>query len=775
MENQKIEHHTEEHACDHQVLDTFHIAMIAFTLEEEMTVLWATRSFYELLKISDAGLSTLRQLYEDPLEYERLKQCINEGKEREITTCLDQEKTQWWNVSLQFIQEKHRTICQAIFHPLSEEFLMEKRRAGYFKWMLDEYGDNAYITDMDTYELLYVNRFACKTLDKTREDVIGGKCYEVIQGRNKPCPFCTNPKLKEDSFYEWDFYNPKLQHNYMIKDRKIDWEGHRARLELTYGSYSLEYKLAKKERERDAIIRTVPGGFARVDARDMRTILWYGGGFLQMIGYTKEQFDHELQGKCTYVHPDDIERASAIMQKSKDTGEDTIVEGRIITRSGEVKVLTMTYSYVSAADSWDGIESFYSVGIDITKERMEQARQKKMLEDAFQAASVANSAKTNFLSAMSHNIRTPMNAIMGMITIAKANIDTPDKVMDCLNKMDTSSYHLLHLINEVLDVSRIESGKLDLVDKEIKLSDMLQKLVDMCQPLIDASHQQLDIDTAKLIHEYVLADEDRLQQILMNLLSNAIKYSPEGSTITLRVNELYPDVPQKSQYEFVCIDHGIGISQDFLPYLFEPFSRAEDPRISKRQGTGLGMTITENLVRMMNGSIHVESTLGKGSRFTVSIPLQKWENHTSDIVCEDIHEHRGDLAGIRVLLVEDNALNREIAETLLQMKQIQVESVENGLRAVEAFTSSLPKHYDGILMDIQMPVMNGYEACEKIRTSKHEDAQSIPIIAMTADAFTTDVAKARNVGMNDHIAKPINMERLLEVLSRWIHRNKISD
>lgn len=653
----------------------------------------------------------------------------------------------------------------------------------HFTWMLDQYGGNAYISDMETYELLYLNETSCKTLGLSPEKTLGRKCYEVIQGRTSPCPFCTNQFLTEDSFYEWEYYNPYLERTYILKDRIVEWGGRKVRLELSRDNFSLEFKLEKKEREQEAIIRTIPGGFARVDARDMRTVLWYGGGFLQLIGYTKEEFENELHSQCTYVHPDDIERAAAIMQRSKETGEDTIAEGRILTRDGRTKILTMTYSYVGRENSWDGIESFYSVGIDVTKEREEQERQRKLLEESCQAARVANLAKTNFLSSMSHDIRTPMNAIMGMTAIAEANLDSPDKVRDCLDKINTSSHHLLNLINEVLDMSKIESGKIDLMPDHVNLRELVQNVADMCRPLIGEKQQHFEVNMGRLLHENVMADGDRLRQILMNLLSNAIKYTPQQGQIRIEVSELYSPVHGKRQYEFICADNGIGISREFIPSLFEPFARAEDPRISKVQGTGLGMTITENLVRMMNGTIAVESEPGQGSTFTVSVPLVYFSGAMdSDACCDDGPGHpggkagnkdvpqdgTGHTAGKKVLLAEDNDINREIAVELLRMQNLDVTAVEDGELALGAFRASAPGEFGAILMDIQMPVMNGYEAASAIRSLNRGDAQEIPIIALTADAFTADVAKARSVGMNDHIAKPIEIKRMMEVLDKWM-------
>lgn len=580
------------------------------------------------------------------------------------------------------------------------------------------------------------------------------------------------------------FYNPSLGRKFMLKDRIVDWEGCRCRLELSHDNFSTEYKLEKKEREREAILRTIPGGFARVDARDMRTVLWYGGNFLELIGYTKEQFEDEMHSQCNYVHPDDIGRAARIMNNSKESGMSTAVEGRVITHDGKIKILTMTYSYVSGEESWDGIESFYSVGIDITKEREEQEIQRRVLNEAYQTARVANAAKTNFLSAMSHDIRTPMNAVMGMTEIAQANLDAPDKIRDCLNKISSSSQHLLSLINEVLDMSKIESGKVNMTLEPVNLQGLTDIVADMCRPLVNEKKQHFEISLENVKHENIIADGDRLRQVLMNLLSNAIKYTPEGGKISLKISEQYSPNPKKSQYEFVCTDNGIGISEGFLPQVFDPFARAEDHQISKMQGTGLGMAITENIVRMMNGTVSVESVKGKGSTFTVSVPFEvcvkdeayhdtlaepsesgdggRRKNHEKDTVFTD------KIYGKKVLLAEDNEINREIAVELLKMYGIEVNAVTNGKEAVETFEKSAPEDYSAILMDIQMPVMNGYEATLAIRHLKRKDAKTIPIIALTANAFTSDAAKARSVGMNDHVAKPIEMDRLLEVLEKWM-------
>lgn len=771
-----------------------------------------------------------------------------------------------------------------------------------FRSVLDTYEGNAYVSDIDTYELLYLNQTSCEVLGMPASKVLGQKCYEIIQGRTSPCPFCTNDKLCREEFYQWEFYNPTLGRTFMIRNLEINWEGRRARLELSHDTFSAEYKLAKKDQERDALINSVHGGFARVDARDRRTILWYGGGFLDLIGYTKTEFEQELHSQCTYVHPEDIEQISDIMEQSRFTGRPTAAEGRIVTFHGVLKILALSFSFVSAKDSWDGIPSYYSVGLDVTRERMEQARQRQVLEDACKTAQIANEAKTNFLSSMSHDIRTPMNAIIGMSVIAQANLDSPEKTQDCLTKINTASRHLLNLINEVLDMSKIESGKIDLSSEEVSLPKLIEDVMDVFRPLVGEKHQTLQVNANRVRHEKVVTDGGRLQQVLVNLLSNAIKYTPEGGTIGLRIQETPSFAKGKGQYSFVVTDSGIGMHEDFIPHLFEPFTRADDASIHNIQGTGLGMAITQNIVRMMNGTIEVKSTPGKGSQFIVAVTFDLCgEPETDDaelaglpvlvvdddqILCESVSEILNDLGmqcswvlsgreavdrvaaaheaaadffavildwimpdidgletlkrirkkvgidmpiiivsaydfseiedkfrlagadafitkplfkskmvhtfhkfcridrsdarsalrersdaaldGKKLLLAEDNELNREIAVELLETHGLLIDTAENGSIAVNKFEASAPGEYAGILMDIQMPVMDGYKATKMIRSLEREDARTIPILALTANAFASDIGKAHSAGMNDHIAKPIDIEILMEILRRWI-------
>lgn len=540
---------------------------------------------------------------------------------------------------------------------------------------------------------------------------------------------------------------------------------------------------------------------------------------------------------------------------------------------------------------------------DISEVRSRELQTRIALKDAYEIANQANKAKSEFLSRMSHDIRTPMNAIIGMTAIAQTYLNDPERVADCLQKINVSSKHLLSLINEVLDMSKIESGKVDLNEEEFNLSDLIDNLSLMVRPRMAEKHHQFNIQLNNVEHEKLIGDSLRLQQSFINLMSNAVKYTPEGGRIDLIITEK-PCHHSFACFEFIFQDNGIGMSPEFVRRIFEPFSRAEDTRINKIQGTGLGMAITNNLVHMMNGDIKVESTLGKGSRFIVTIYLRLQEteiacysdfNGLSVLITDDdqatcetacnilkemgingewvltgteavekvIAQHKTgqdyfavildwkmpgmdgiqvtqeirrqignkmpivivsaydwsdieldarsaganafiskplfksrfvflfreilnegreeenvgadsleltkqDFQGKRILLVEDNDLNTEIATEILNMAGLEVEHAENGKRAVEMFQESDINYYNLIFMDIQMPVMNGYESAKAIRALAREDAATVPIVAMTANAFVEDIEHAIQSGMNEHIAKPLDFDHLNVVLTRWL-------
>ena len=553
---------------------------------------------------------------------------------------------------------------------------------------------------------------------------------------------------------------------------------------------------------------------------------------------------------------------------------------------------------------WDGTKLVKALlaSMDVSQEKKAEIESHKALKEAYRVAENASHAKTEFLSNMSHDIRTPMNAIVGLTAIAGANIESQDRVVECLGKITKSSRHLLGLINEVLDMARIESGRMSLAEEDFSLPELVDNLLTLTKPAIDEHKHQLEVHIEHIEHEAVCGDSLRIQQVFVNLMSNAVKYTPDGGNITFTIKEKPNGFSELGCYEFSIEDNGIGMTPEFQKIMFEPFSRADDHRTTKVQGTGLGMAIARNIVNLMNGDIQVESAPNKGTKITVTVYLKLQENEKEqekelldlpvlvvdddktccestvatlqeigiagewvltgkeavercaarhktgrdyfavildwkmpqmdgiatarrirECVGEDVtiiiltsfdfseieEEARAagvnafmakplfrsrltatlrqftsgkkeknarnyledfakeNYAGKRILLVEDNALNREIATEIIGMTGVTIDIAENGKIAVEKVMEAPEKWYDLIFMDIQMPIMNGYEATAAIRALAGSRGK-VPIIAMTANAFAEDVQLAKNTGMNEHIAKPLDLNKLNDVLKQWL-------
>ena len=542
------------------------------------------------------------------------------------------------------------------------------------------------------------------------------------------------------------------------------------------------------------------------------------------------------------------------------------------------------------------------VSKDITAQVQKQREQTRALQDALMQAQRANQAKTTFLSNMSHDIRTPMNAIIGFASIAASHIDNRDQVRDCLQKVLSSSNHLLSLINDILDMSRIESGKVQIKEQECNISELTHNLVNIIQPQVTAKRLDLFIDTFNVNNEDVIADPLKLSQVFVNLLSNAVKYTPAGGTVSFRIQQQSTFHRGRGDYVFIIKDNGIGMAPDFVEHIFEPFEREASTTKTGIQGTGLGMAITKNIVEMMGGTITVQSEKGQGSEFRVelSLKLQDTERNAAQIkeleglraivvdddcdscesvcrmlaqigmraewttsgkeavyraksayndgdsyhtyiidwqmpemsgleTCRRIREAIGrevpiiiltaydwtdieeeakqagvtafcakplfmsdlksallaanhliekenesaswtdaDFSGKRILLVEDNELNREIAEAILTETGFEVESAPDGTDAVDMVRQAQEHYYDAILMDVQMPVMDGYEATRTIRALPRQDVKTLPIIAMTANAMEEDKENALKNGMNAHVAKPIDIDLFLKILGKYL-------
>ena len=402
---------------------------------------------------------------------------------------------------------------------------------------------------------------------------------------------------------------------------------------------------------------------------------------------------------------------------------------------------------------------------------------KDITTEALQTAENANKAKTDFLSNMSHDIRTPMNAIIGMTSLIRHDAGNKAKVIEYADKIDISSQHLLGIINDVLDMSKIEAGKTVFKYTDFSILDFITELNTIFHSQIDEKNQTLTIIKENIRHEWVNGDQVHLMQIFSNLVSNAVKYTQEGGKIQFLVEECETKSSVYAKYRFLVSDNGMGMSADFKDTIFDAFTRAESSMTNKIQGTGLGMAITKNLVEAMGGTIDVESELGQGSCFEVLIDLRIAEDRfVSSAEQAEKDEPAGNvLKGMRFLCAEDNELNAEILMELLKIEGAECTICENGKRVLEAFEQSAPGDYDMILMDVQMPVMNGYEATKAIRGSSHELAMTIPIIAMTANAFSEDIQHSLAVGMNAHVSKPVEM-KVLEKTIRSIksgggHRN----
>lgn len=395
------------------------------------------------------------------------------------------------------------------------------------------------------------------------------------------------------------------------------------------------------------------------------------------------------------------------------------------------------------------------------------------LDEARILAERASISKTNFLSSMSHDIRTPMNAIVGLTELMQYNLNRPEILENYIKKLRSSSQYLLDLINDILDLSKIESGSLELKMEMMDIGAQIEQVITIIRPQIAKKELELSVDGESARYGYMLGDPVRFRQILMNIFSNAIKYTPEGGKIYFRIHE--NDIEdQRRNYQFIIEDSGIGMSAEFLEHIFDPFARAETSA-REIQGTGLGMAITKNIVDALDGSIHVSSVLGEGSCFEINLPFEvcQEENMSEKLTVEPVYEVKKEkdcLEGKRFLCAEDNELNAEILAAMLEIEGAECKIYENGKLLSDAFEVVTPGEYDAILMDVQMPVMNGYETTKKIRTGKNPLGKSIPIIAMTAEAFSEDVQKCLDVGMNAHIAKPVDIEKLKETICELIDK-----
>ena len=515
------------------------------------------------------------------------------------------------------------------------------------------------------------------------------------------------------------------------------------------------------------------------------TVVWANDYFYSQTLYTKQEYEAIYHNSCRKYfaqYPEEYEKMAMAVEQALlkgKSGYECIC--RMPLKDGSCSWIKVSGMF--SDQKVNDIPVIYATFIDVTeaveqKELQQQLEKRSQeLQAALQAAEVANREKSDFLSRMSHDIRTPMNAIMGMTDIASAHIDTPEKVQDCLRKISLSSQHLLGLINDVLDMSKIESGKVELRHESFNFRAFLQDFENLYGEQAKSKGISYETILASDLEVQIIGDSLRLNQVLSNLLSNALKFTPAKGMIKLRVSKTGED--QENVYlRFEVIDTGCGIAEENYDKIFESFEQENVDVTYKYGGTGLGLSIVKRFTGLMGGGIHVTSVQGSGSTFTVDLPFGKIKEsgkptRFSDIngrndLAKDCYAVDYDFKGKRILLVEDNELNREIAEELIGVTGASVESAEDGVQAVEMFKESAEGYYDLILMDVQMPHMDGYEATRCIRALGRSEAQKVPIFAMTANAFAEDVQKSREAGMNAHISKPLNIRAVYKQMNRYL-------
>ena len=460
------------------------------------------------------------------------------------------------------------------------------------------------------------------------------------------------------------------------------------------------------------------------------------------------------------IYPEDRDRFMAVFSRERVL--------KIIERDGH---FTTKYRLML-----NGIPTYVSMKATLLENRNERrliigltnidAQMKREEEFRKHMADARTRAKNDFLANMSHDIRTPMNAIVGYTNIAKSHWDEPEVVADALDKIGSSNHFLLSLINDILDISKIESGKMQLSLAACDLRDIFRRIEDITA--LQAKNKSITITYSHdTVHHYkVMADDLRIEQVLINITGNAIKYTPGGKSVELIAEELGETEDKKIKYRFTVRDTGIGISEEYLPHIFESFTREEKTTVNRVQGSGLGLAITAKVVEMMGGVISVKSKLGEGSEFTVELALEPSEPDEDTAEADEMQPTV--LNGKRVLLVEDNAINAEIATIILEQYGIAVDHAENGRIGADKVKIAEAGHYSAVLMDIQMPVMNGYEATRAIRSFPGEYYRTLPIIAMSANAYDEDIRASLDAGMNAHIAKPFQPDDLIKTLYRYM-------
>ena len=501
----------------------------------------------------------------------------------------------------------------------------------------------------------------------------------------------------------------------------------------------------------------MPGGFFIYRADESESIIYVNEAMTEIFGCESAEEFKELTGNTFrgMVHPDDLEEveSSILSQIEKNTNNRDYVEYRIIRKDGSVRYIE-DYGHFVKTDNYGGV--YYVFINDATEKHIAEELEKQRKLSSF---------KLGFLFNISHDIRTPMNSIMGFTALAKCHINEPGLLSGYLDKVDMSNRHMMSLIDDILEMSSIESGNVRIADEARDISSIVKSAAVMLQPEAGKKGVALYCDT-DLPDVKAYTDAARLERVLTNVIGNAVKFTPGGGSVRLTARSYPTEEAKRRRYEFTVTDNGIGMSEEFLTRIFSPFEREETSTKTGYPGSGLGLSIASSLLRLMGGTISVSSKKGEGSEFVISVPMKISEAPAVPKPAASDEKPQAAKSGARVLIVEDIEINRLLAE--LKRSGFEVSSVNDGCDAVEAVRNSPEGYFDAVLMDIQMPIMNGYEATRAIRALEREDARSLPIIALSANAAAEDRRMSLESGMNTHIAKPFEINELINTINSYL-------
>lgn len=496
---------------------------------------------------------------------------------------------------------------------------------------------------------------------------------------------------------------------------------------------------------------------------------------LRVLGINNIEIEKDKFSFINLIHPDEREEIKELLENANQ--EEPLEKEFRFYKNNELEPIWLRMNIFPVKDNYDS-KSNVSKYIVTISDQTEEKKKKQALSDALTLAQDANRAKGDFLANMSHELRTPMNGIIGMTTLAKTNINNTKKVEQYLDNISISSNHLMMLINDILDMAKIDNGKMYITHELFDFNEMINDVNSMIYQQAIKKELSYNVKMTNIVYKKIIGDFMRTKQILINILSNSVKYTPSGGNVLMEISQIQSG--DKLKVNFTISDNGIGMSEEFLKNLFKPFERGSNISNKNIEGTGLGLAITKNLIALLDGTIRVHSNLNKGSKFVIELPFDIDKNYKVSV--NDLQNNKLNtfsnsnikylLKGKRFLLAEDNDLNAEIAISFLEQASAKVELAKNGKEVLKKFLKSQKNYYDCILMDIQMPLMNGYDATRAIRNSVHDDAESIPIIAMTADAFEENITMSLEAGMDGHISKPIEINVLYNTLKEILINKK---